>query len=265
MTDPHSPAGAPHPVPKLAMPEPEPHPSQTHHSQWRIYMGEFWAGDLGLTLLLISLVMQVFVITPMLETGVPGRMIFNLIVMVLMVSAAIVGTKSRFWRGALLVAVVASTIAVVVARLEPSHLTHLWASATVTITQLLFVRVVIVVMFRGGPITWSRIQGGVAAYLLIGMAFASAFEFLELYQPYALAFVTQPHDLDQLTAKCTYFSFTVLTTVGSAIEPTNTFARSLTTAEAIIGQLFPTILIGALVAMAIESRSRNSNSSSQLQ
>jgi hypothetical protein len=265
MTDLHAAAGATHPAPKLATPEPDPRPPADHHSPWRIYMGEFWSGDLGLTLLLMSLVVQVFVITPMLETGVPGRMIFNLIVMVLMVSAAIVGTKSMFWRGCLLIAVVASTTAIVVGRLEPSHLSHLWASATVTITQLLFVRVVIVVMFRGGPITWSRIQGGVAAYLLIGMAFASAFEFLELYRPHALAFVTQPADLDQLTAKCTYFSFTVLTTVGSAIEPTGSFARSLTTAEAIIGQLFPTILIGALVAMAIESRSHSNNSSSQSQ
>jgi hypothetical protein len=32
------------------------------------------------------------------------------------------------------------------------------------------------------------------------------------------------------------------------------FARSLTTAEAIVGQLFPAILIGALVAMAMQSR-----------
>jgi hypothetical protein len=265
MTDPHGGGGNVHPVPKLATPEPDLRPSANHHSQWRIYVGEFWSGDLGLTLLMISLVVQVFVITPMLEAGVQGRMIFNLIVMVLMLSAAIVGTKSMFWRGCLLIAVIASTTAVVVGRLEPSHLSHLWASATVTITQLLFVRVVIVVMFRGGPITWSRIQGGVAAYLLIGMAFASAFEFLELYVPGSLDFITQPHDLDQLTAKCTYYSFTTLTTIGSTIAPTGSFARSLTTAEAITGQLFPTILIGALVAMAIESRARNSNSSTQSQ
>jgi hypothetical protein len=258
MTDPHVGAGTSHPVPKLATPEPDPRPPANHHSQWRIYMGEFWSGDLGLTLLMISLVMQVFVITPMLEAGVPGRIVLNLIVMTLMVSAAIVGTRSMFWRASLLVAVIACTAAIIAARLDPTQRTHLWASAVVTVTLLLFVRVVLVVMFRGGPITWSRIQGGVAAYLLVGMAFASAFEFLELYLPGSLNFVTQPHDLDQLTAKCTYYSFTTLTTIGSTIAPSGSFARSLTTAEAITGQLFPTILIGALVAMAIESRSRNS-------
>ena len=265
MTDPHAGAGAPHPVPKLATPEPDPRPPANHHSQWRIYMGEFWSGDLGLTLLMISLIVQVFVITPMLEAGVPGRIVFNIITMGLMVSAAIVGTRSIFWRTCLLIAVVACTAAIVAGRLDPTHRTHLWASAIVTITLLLFVRVVIVVMFRGGPITWSRIQGGVAAYLLIGMAFASAFEFLELYLPGSLNFITQPRDLDQLTAKCTYYSFTTLTTVGSTISPTGSFARSLTTAEAITGQLFPTILIGALVAMAIESRSRNNNSAAKPQ
>jgi hypothetical protein len=48
-----------------------------------------------------------------------------------------------------------------------------------------------------------------------------------------------------------------LTTVGSTIAPVHPFARSLTIAEAIVGQLFPATLIGALVAMAMESRRRS--------
>jgi hypothetical protein len=63
--------------------------------------------------------------------------------------------------------------------------------------------------------------------------------------------------LDQLTSKLTYFSFATLTTVGSDITPVYPFARSLTTAEAVVGQLFPAILIGALVAMAMQSRSNS--------
>ena len=41
--------------------------------------------------------------------------------------------------------------------------------------------------------------------------------------------------------------------MGSDIVPVHPFARSLTTAEGTVGQLFPAILIGALVAMAMES------------
>jgi len=52
-----------------------------------------------------------------------------------------------------------------------------------------------------------------------------------------------------------YFSFETLTTVsfGDAY-PVHRIARSLTTAEALIGQLYPAILIATLVGMALQSR-----------
>jgi voltage-gated potassium channel len=115
---------------------------------------------------------------------------------------------------------------------------------------------VLLVMFRGGPITWSRIQGGVCAYLLLGMAWASAFQLVEQLIPGSFNFVTAPTDIDQLTSKLIYFSFGTLTTLGSSITPLLPFARSLTIAEAIVGQLFPPTLIGALVAMAMASRNK---------
>jgi Ion channel len=53
----------------------------------------------------------------------------------------------------------------------------------------------------------------------------------------------------------TYSSFSTRTTIGFVeVVPVTPFARSLSTAEAITGQLFPAILVGALVAMAMESR-----------
>jgi hypothetical protein len=230
--------------------------AENYLPNFKIYMGEFWSGDLGLTLLTISLVVEIFLITPMREAGIPGRVFFDLIVMVLMISAAIAGSKSRLWRASLIAAVLLCAVVLIAGRLHPSPQLHMWGSAIVTIMLLMYVRVVLVVMFRGGPITWSRIQGGVCAYLLVGMAFASAFQFIVWRTPGALQFVTLPTDMDQLTAKITYYSFSMLTTVGSDISAADPYARSLSTAEAIVGQLFPTILIGALVAMAIEGRTK---------
>ena len=63
--------------------------------------------------------------------------------------------------------------------------------------------------------------------------------------------------MDQLTSKLTYFSFGTLTTLGTDIIAVHPLARSLTTAEGIVGQLFPAILIGALVAMAMQSPSKS--------
>jgi hypothetical protein len=61
----------------------------------RMRMGEFWSGDLGLTLVSISLVILVFVITPLREAGLPGRLFFDLLVLALMVSGALVVKQHR--------------------------------------------------------------------------------------------------------------------------------------------------------------------------
>jgi len=52
------------------------------------------------------------------------------------------------------------------------------------------------------------------------------------------------------------FSFSTLTSVsyGDAY-PVHRIARSLATAEALIGQLYPSILIATLVGMALQARS----------
>ena len=233
----------------------DPHP--THTSFLRAHISEFWSGDLGLTLVTIALAVLIFVITPMREYGLRGRVFFDLAVVVLMISAALVVDQTRI-ATAVVVAVVVGTAAVLGAgRIHPTPFLLQLGSVLVTVSLLLYVRIVLLVTFRGGTITWSRIQGGVSAYLLIGLAFASAYQFVEQLHPGAFRFVTQPADLDQLTAKFTYYSFTTLTTVGSDINPVFPFARSLTIAESVVGQLFPAVLMGALVAMALQSRPKS--------
>ncbi|MFZ3216677.1 MAG: ion channel [Candidatus Acidiferrales bacterium] len=223
----------------------------------RMEMSEFWAGDLGLTLVTLSLVVLIFVITPLREAGVPGRVFLDLVVLALMVSGAMVVKQGRMSRILVVAAVVASAVILASGRIHPTPFLHRFGSVMATITLILYVRIVLLVMFRGGRVTWSRLQGGVCAYLLLGMAWASAFQVIEQVHPGAFHFVSEPADMDQLTAKLTYFSFANLTTVGSDISPVNPFARSLTTAEAIVGQLYPAILIGALVAMAMQAATRS--------
>ena len=223
---------------------------------FRIKGGEFWSGDLGLTLISISLCVLVFVITPMREAGVSGRIAVDLLMMVLMVFAAIAVRQTRFDTILVIVLILVTAALLGASRAYPTPLLQQLGSIFSTLTLLLYVRIVLLVMFRGGPITWSRIQGGVSAYLLIGMAWASAFQVIEQSRPGSFHFVTAPRDLDQLISKLTYFSFCTLTTVGGEVIPISPIARSLSVAEAVVGQLFPAILIGALVAMAMQSRAK---------
>jgi hypothetical protein len=220
-------------------------------------MSEFWSGDLGLTLVTISLVVLVFVITPLREAGIPGRIFFELIVVILMVFGVLAVEQSRVTKFSLITFVLITAAFLGVGRFHSTPLLHQFGSVLATITLLLYVRIVLMVMFRGGPVTWSRIQGGVCAYLLLGMAWASAFQVTEQFWPGSFRFVNAPVDFDQLISKLTYFSFCTLTTVGGEITPVSPFARSLTIAESMVGQLFPAILIGTLVAMAMQSRTKS--------
>jgi hypothetical protein len=224
------------------------------HQPW---MSEFWSGDLGLTLVTLSLILLIFVITPLREAGLPGRLFLDLLMLTLMIFGTLSVRQSRVATAFVIATVFVCATILGIARIYPTLFLHEVGSVVSTITLLLYVRIVLLVMFRSGPITWSRIQGGVCAYLLLGMAWASAFQLIEQLLPGSFHFVTVPTSMDQLTSKLTYFSFGTLTTVGSDILPVHPFARSLTTAEGIVGQLFPAILIGALVAMAMESRSRS--------
>lgn len=215
---------------------------------------EFWSGDLGLTLITISLAVLLLVITPLREAGLPGRLFFELVTATLMVFGALSTEQSRLAKAFVIVVVLGCGSVLAAGRLHPTLFLHGLGSFLVAVTLLLYVRIVLLVMFRAGPVTWSRIQGGLCAYVLLGLAWASAFQLIEQLSPGAFDFVTTPADLDQLTSKLTYFSFGTLTTVGSSITPVHPFARSLTIAEAIVGQLFPATLVCALVAMAMESR-----------
>jgi hypothetical protein len=230
---------------------------QTQMPALDLHMSEFWSGDLGLTLVTISLAVLIFVITPLREAGLPGRVFFDLVVVTLMVSGALTVKQSHVAKVSATVVVLICAAVLAAGRLHPAPFLHQLGSFLVVATLLLYVRIVLLVMFRGGPITWSRTQGGVCAYLLLGMAWASAFQLIEEIIPGSFYFVTAPTDIDQLTSKLTYFSFATLTSVGSSITPLHPFARSLTIAEAIVGQLFPATLIGALVAMAMQSRNKS--------
>lgn len=217
-------------------------------------MSDFWKGDLGLTLITICLVTQIFLVTPLHEEGLRIRFVFDILLAVLMVYGMVSVGRNRTAKKVVVAVVVICGVVLLAARIHPTIPLQRAGSIVATITLGLYFLVVLVLMFRGGPITWSRIQGGIAAYLLVGMTWASAYQVIEQFSPGAFQFVTRPESFDELISKMTYYSFSILTTVGSNIAPISPFARSLTMAESVVGQLFPAILISAIVAMAMRAR-----------
>jgi hypothetical protein len=121
------------------------------------------------------------------------------------------------------------------------------AGATVSLTALVTRHVL-----REGPITFHRIRGAVAVYLLLGLTWANLYEMIEHLAPGAFRFPEAHSGPEDLSATLAYYSFVTLTTIGyGEILPVHPVARSAAILEGLLGQLFPAILIARLVAMEL--------------
>ncbi len=99
--------------------------------------------------------------------------------------------------------------------------------------------------------TSHRIQGATAAYLLIAFSFALAYFLLEFLVPGSFRFPGGEANLNSESWRVFYYySIITLTTLGYGdIIPVHPVARNLAAAEALIGQLYPAILLARLVTL----------------
>lgn len=95
-------------------------PPQTRSAILYMQMSEFWSGDLGLTLVSISLCVLIFVIFPLREAGLPGRFFFDLMMVTLMVSGALVVKQSLIVRIIVIAFVIAGATTLWASRIYPT-------------------------------------------------------------------------------------------------------------------------------------------------
>ena len=220
------------------------------------FLSRFWSTDRSLTLLLLLLIVLIFVIDPLGDLGIGGQLLIEVVFSLLILSG--VGAVSK---GTVATVVVGSLVllSLVLRWLRLSLGMQALAAPDALLSAFLcaiLAAVVLAQVFREGPITSQRIQGAVAVYLLLGLAWAFAYTFIELRRPDAFSSPSAgvPPNAD-LSERFVYFSFVTLTTVGygdvTAVHP---IARSFATAEALVGQLFPAILLARLVSMELYYR-----------
>jgi hypothetical protein len=127
-----------------------------------------------------------------------------------------------------------------------------WAALASAAVIGLFITLVLTRVFQPGPVTWHRIQGAVTAFLLFGLGWAQAYEFVEALAPGAFAFPRGDLAGGGWFSPMLYYSFITLTTLGYGdVLPVHPAARSLAMFEALIGQLYPAILIAKLVSLQV--------------
>ena len=106
----------------------------------------------------------------------------------------------------------------------------------------------------GGAIDINRLVGAVCIYLLSGSIWGIAYFLLSLVAPASFAGTIGETWSEQLN-ELTYHSFVTLTTLGYGdVTPVEPVARTLSYLEAVLGQLYLTVLVAALVGMHIAGR-----------
>ncbi|HKQ97800.1 MAG TPA: ion channel [Candidatus Polarisedimenticolia bacterium] len=212
----------------------------------------FWDEDRGLTLLMVLLAVISFIAAPLAHAYPGGDTLLSALVSLLFVFGAFVVQEKRS------VGLIVAALAIAPIVLEWAAHLHPTLSLKVAgvLASLLFVSYitwhVIRRVLRQGTITVHRIIGAMAAYLLLGFAFAEAGRLLDLVVPGSYTAYSGGGDK---RIDLYYFSFVTLTTVGYGdVLPIHPLARSLAVLEALTGQLFPAILIARLVAQELTER-----------
>ena len=212
-------------------------------------VSRFWRADWSLSFLLWMLLLVVFVLYPLSGRG-PFSVVLQLVFSLILISGVALVANSR---AALALAAVLAvgTAAVGWVRLyEPSAQLTVVGTCLWIVFFSMLAAVILVRVFREGRINLHRIQGAVCVYLLIGVIWSGCFILVVQFDPVSAAD-------DTLAARLVYFSFVTLTTVGygdvTAVHPA---ARSLALLEALIGQLFPAVLLARLVGMELSHREK---------
>jgi hypothetical protein len=197
------------------------------------------------------------IFVPMVSLSQLGRLTLALIFALTLIFGAFATVQHRIIIY-LVVALTLATLAVdLIAELAPARSRPVLDTTLKLACLSILVFMTLKRTLRPGPVTVYRVIGGIAGYLLIGLTWTFAYQLLVQQVPGAIYF--EPGTVDTLSREpnhLIYFSFITLTTVGYGdAHPLHLVARSLAVAEALVGQLYLTILIASLVGMALQAKS----------
>ena len=216
----------------------------------------FWREDRLLSFFLAFLVLVTLVV-PMIGLSRPGRIAIDLTFALMLLSGAIATLHTRWLMYLIIALTILEFTADMVVEFEPSVSFRGGDTALKVFGMAILVVMTLKQTFLPGTVTVHRVMGGVAAYLLIGVTWAFAYKLLMEMIPDAIHFQTPlvPGVPTGEPSRLIYFSFETPTTLayGDAY-PVHRIARSLAISEALIGELYPPILIATLVGMALQAR-----------
>jgi hypothetical protein len=221
-------------------------------------MRHFPHGEAALPLLALVLFVLLFVAWPLVDVGLLMRPLPGMVFLIVTLS----GLYAFGAHGRVLTLVLALGGIVFVSQ----TLTLVWpldvATIIAEVVAELFVLVLCGVLLSGvmrpGRVTANRIVGAVVVYVLFALQFAFLFALIERFSPGAFIMGPVPSTSTWTGWRFFYLSMITLSSLGlSDITPVHPFARSLVMLEALLGQMYTTVLLARLVSLEVADRIRN--------
>jgi hypothetical protein len=220
-----------------------------------------WQSQANLSVFLILLIIAVFVL-PVVDKNARNYPLDADIVSTLLLATGVAiawGRRRLFTIG--VVVAVPTLVLRWLLLFVPSHTLRFYAEIAGVLSIVTVGYILLAQVFREGPINAVRVQGAVAAYLLMGVAYSHAYLISSYFNPAA---ITSTEGAMDSFVDWIYFSFATLSTLGYGdIIPTGQASRMLAIGEAISGQLFLAILIARLVSMQVSGPTSPSDGTSQ--
>jgi hypothetical protein len=170
-----------------------------------------WQSQANLALFLLMVVVTVFILPAVNVERVHLRLFGDVVYSFLLFTGVAIAWGQRNLFG------VAATVGAItlaarwLAWASPGPKIEICNEVTSLISVLVIAYVLLAQIFRKGPINVMRVQGAIAVYLLLGVAYAQAYQFATRFDPMAVTSsvgpITQFRDW-------IYFSFTTLSTLG---------------------------------------------------
>ena len=216
----------------------------------------FWSEERALSIFLLLLVVEMFVIGPVVRSVPRFALASDLVFCILLVAGVLTVVQHRTlqWTTAIFVLLAIAVRWAGNVFGTPGLL--FWNGVFSLLSTLAFLLIVLWWVYREGPVTGHRVRGAVAGYLLLAFCFSLAYHLIESVHPGSFTLpLGGAQDIHARATSFLYFSVVTLTTVGfgdiAAVHPV---ARSLVMVEALVGTLYPAILLARLVTLQMETR-----------
>jgi hypothetical protein len=148
----------------------------------RLHPRHFWSEESGLTALLIFFVVYLLIFNTLGEFTF-GRFLARLFFSLIIVAGVVTTFSQRWLHGFAIVLAVALLVLSWMEQIRPG-VTLATLAAGLSLAYLGFLLAVVVVqVFREGPVTGHRIRGAIVVYLLLGGIFAQLYQLVALDHP----------------------------------------------------------------------------------